>query len=190
MIERIVRLLNQLFQNVMKEVLINATLIVVKLCHRWARTSWVDPLQNHAADIVYLFRLNLWQGSTTISVETTKYISACIINPVINVSCIAHMMCSAFWRKIWRDYKLASFPGRQTMVDGCHSEGNECRVELINQWSIFHIHLSYGREICLVYKLHNFSHCKLKLALLNWLSRQWLHKMATLNLPHEGLLGM
>jgi hypothetical protein len=93
----------------------------------------VDPSADHAADIVYLFGLNLWRGRTKIRVETTKYICAYIINRVINVSCIALTLCSTSWTKLWRDPKLACFPGRQTMVDGRCGEGNECRVDFINQ---------------------------------------------------------
>jgi hypothetical protein len=36
----------------MKEVLIEAALIVVTLRHRWIPTSGGDPLVNHAVDIV------------------------------------------------------------------------------------------------------------------------------------------
>ena len=33
---------------------------VVWLCHRWVRTSRVDPSMNHAANIDYLFAMNTW----------------------------------------------------------------------------------------------------------------------------------
>jgi len=148
----------------------------VRLCHRWVCTSWVDPPADHAADIVYRFGLNLWRGRTEIRVETTKYICACIISRVINVSCIALRLCSTSWTNLWQDHKLACFPGRQTMEYGCCGEGNVCRIDFINQWSIFHSHLSYAIEVCPVNKIHNFSPCKSKLALLNWLSRQQLNK--------------
>jgi len=93
----------------------------------------VDSSADHDADIVYLFGLNLWQGRMKICVQMTKYICACIINRVINVRCIALTLCSISWTKIWRDPKLAYFPGQQTTVDGGCSEGNECRVDFINQ---------------------------------------------------------
>jgi hypothetical protein len=49
----------------------------------------VDPLANHAVDIVYLFGLKLWQEQTTICVKTKRYICTCIIHCVTNVSGIA-----------------------------------------------------------------------------------------------------
>jgi len=182
--------LYQLLRDVIKDVLVKAALIVVKLCHRWVCTSWVHPSADHAADIVYLFRLNLWRRRRKIRFETMKYICACIINHVINVSWIALMFCSTSWTKLWQDPILACFPGRQTMVDGRCGEGNECWVDFINQWSIFHSHLSYAIEVYPVNKIHNFSRCKSKLALLNWSSRQRLNKKGTLNLTHERLWGM
>ena len=39
---RIVRVLYQLLRDIIKEVLIKAALIIVRLCDRWVRTSWVD----------------------------------------------------------------------------------------------------------------------------------------------------
>jgi len=162
----------------------------VRLCHRWVCTSWVDPSADHAADIVYLFGFNFWRGRTKIRIRMAKYICACIINRVINVSCNPHALCSTSWTKLWRDPKHACFPGRQTMVDGHCGEGNECQVDFINQWSNFHSHLLYAIEVCPVNKIHNFSRCKLKLALLNWLSRQRLNKKGTLNLPHKRSWGM
>jgi len=39
MIERIVGLLNQLLQDVINELLIEAALIVVRVCHHWVHTS-------------------------------------------------------------------------------------------------------------------------------------------------------
>jgi len=189
-IKRIVGLLYQLFWDVIKEVLITAALIVVRLCHRSVHTSWVDPSADHAADTVYLFGWNLWRGRTTIRVKTMHYICACIINCENNVACIAHMLCFTSWTKLWQDCTLACFPGRQAIVDGRHGEANECQVDFINQWSIFHSHLSDAIEICPVNKMHNFSHCKLKLALLNWLSSQQSENKGTLNLPHKCLWGM
>jgi len=190
MIEGFVGLLFQLLQDVIKEVLIEAALIVVRLCHRWVRTSWADPSADHAVDSVYLFGLNLWRGRTKICVEPTKYIYAWIITTVINVSCIALRLCSTSWTKLWRDPILACFLGWQTMVDGCCGEGNECRVDYINQWSIFYSHLSNAIEVCPVNKIYNFSRCKSNLALLNWSSRQRLSKKWILNLPHERLRGI
>jgi len=188
--KRIVGLLYQLLQDVIKEVLLNAALIVVRLCPRWVCTSWVDPLADHAMDIIYHFGLNLWWGRTKIWVKRTKYICACSFNPVINVPCITIMLCSTSWTKLQWDPKLACVLGQQTMVDGRCGEGNECWVDFINQWSIFHSHLSYAIEVCPVNKIHNFSRCKSNLALLNWSSRQPLNKKGTLNLPHKRLWGM
>jgi len=159
-------------------------------CHRWVRTSRVDSSADHAADIVYHFGLNLWQVRTKIRVETTKYICACILHCVINIACITRTMCTTSLTKLWRDPELACFPGRQTMVDGHCSEGNECGVDFINQWSIFLSHSSYAIDVCPMNMIHNISPCKLKLELLNWLSRQGLNKKGTLNLPHNLSWGM
>jgi hypothetical protein len=93
----------------------------------------VDPSADHASDIFYLFGLNLWQGRTKIRVKTTKYICACIINWMINVSSIALTLCSTSWTTLWRDPKLTCFQGRQATVDGWCGEGNECRVDFIIQ---------------------------------------------------------
>jgi len=184
-IERIVRLLYQLLKDVIKEDLIKAALIGVRLCHRWVHTIGVDLLANHPAVTVKHFGLNLWRKRTIIHVETTNYICACIINCIIDVSCIAPTLWSTSWTKPRLHPKCACFPGRQTMVDGSHCEGNECRVDLINQWFIIHYHLSYAIEVCLVNNIHSFSFCKAKLALLNRLSRQRYDKLGTLNLCHE-----
>jgi len=189
-IKRIVRLLYKLLRDVIKEVLIKAALIIVRLCHRWVRTSWVDTSADHAADIVYHLSLNLWQGRTKICVETTKCICAGIINPLINIYCITLRLCSISWTKLWWDPELACFPDQQTMVDRYCGEGNEYRVDFTNQWSIFNSHLLHAIEVCPVNKIQNFSRCKSKLALLNLSSRQWLNKKGTSNLLHESLWGM
>jgi len=131
-IKGIIRQLCQLLQDTIKEVLIKAGLIVVKLCHHWVRSSWVDCSADHAVDIDYEFGLKLWWGRMEICIQTTEYTSTCIINRVINVSCIAHMFCYTCWTKHWWDPKLACFPGWQTMVDGCCGEGNECQVDFLN----------------------------------------------------------
>jgi len=151
--------------------------------------EWILP-QYHAVDSVYLFASNLWQGRTKIRVDKTKYICACIHKCVINISYIALTLCSTSWTKLRRNMKPASSAGWQTMSDGGYSESNECRIDFINQWSIFHSYLSYTIEVSLVNNLHNFSGCKLKLALLNWLSRQQLNMKGTLNLPHECFWGI
>jgi len=190
MIDRIVGLLYQLPQDIMRKVLIKATLIVVRLCHRWVHTSWVDPLANLAGDIVYLCGLNHWGGRIKIRIATTKYICACIINRMLHVSCITLTLCSSSWTKLWQNSNLASLPGQQTMVDVRCGEGNECQVEFITQWWIFHSHLSYAMEVCPLNKIYNFNHFQSKLALLNWLSRQQLNKKGTLNVPYEHLWGM
>jgi len=161
-------MLNKLLRDPIKNILIKAALIVVRLCHRWVHTSWVDRSADHAADIVYLVGSNLWRGRTQICIEMTKYMCACIIDHVINVSCIALTLCSTSQTELWRDPNLACFAGRQTMLNTRCGEGTECQVDFINQWFIVHSHLSYAKEVCLVNKIHNFSHCKSKLALLIW----------------------
>jgi len=190
MIEWIVGLLYQLLQDLIEVVLINAALIVVRLCHCWVRISWVDPSANHTVDIVYLIGLGFRRGKTNIRVQMTKYISACFINRRINVCCIAVMMCSTSWTKLWRDPELSCFPGWHSVVDVRCSEGNECLVDIINQWYFFHSHLLYAIEVCPVNKIHNFSRCKSKLALLNWSSRQRVIEKGTSNLPHQRWWGM
>jgi len=72
MIKRIVRQLYQVLQNVIKEVLIKAALMVVRLCYRWVHTRGVDPSANLAVGNVYHFRLKLLRGRTKIHVEMTK----------------------------------------------------------------------------------------------------------------------
>jgi len=124
-----------------------------------------------------------------VQVEMTKFICVRNDNRVINVSCIALMLCSTSWTKYWWDPKLAYFPGQQTMVDCRHGEGNECRVDFHRQWSIFHSHLSYAIVVCSVNKIHNFSCYKSKRVLLNWMSSQQFNKKGTLNLPHQHLWG-
>ena len=185
MIKRIVGLLYHLLWDVIKEVLIKAALIVLRLCHRWVCTSWVDSTADKAADIVDLFDLNLERGRKKICIETKKYICVCTINSVIDVSCIAFMLCSISWTKLWQYHQLACYPGRQTMVDLGLGEGNPCPVDFINQWSIFHAHLSYAIEVCPVNKILNVCSCKSKHALLNCSSRQQINKKGTLNLPHQ-----
>jgi hypothetical protein len=71
-----------------------------------------------AADIGYLFGMNLLQGRTKICIDTTKYILACIDNHMINVSCIAFTFSSTSPTNLWRDPELAELLGRQTMVHG------------------------------------------------------------------------
>jgi len=190
MITRSIGLLYQLLWNVIKDVLINAALIIVRLCHHWVRTSWVDPVASHATDIIYLFGLNLWWGIMKICFEMTKYICGCIIDPVINVSCIALTLCSTSWTKLWSNPKLTCCQGWQTMVDGRRGEGNEYSVDVMNQWSIFHSHLSYPIEVCPVNMIHNLTPWKSQLAVLNWLWRQQLNKKGTLNLCQERLWGI
>ena len=165
-------------------------MIVVRLCHCWVHTSWVDPSVNHGADIFYLLSLNLWWGRNKIHIETTKHICACSIHRMINVYCISLTLCSTYWTKLWWDPILVCFPGRQSMVDGGHGEGNECLVDFINQWSMFHSHLSYAIEVCPVNKIDNFSHCKSILVLINWSSSQRWNYKGCLTVPHECLWGI
>jgi len=190
MITRIVGVPYQLLREVMKELLIKAALIVVRLCHSSVHACGVDPSANYVTDIVYLFGLNRRQGRMKIRIETTKFVCACIINFVIVVSCIALTLCSTSWTKLWQNPKLSSFHGQLTMVDGSHGEGNEWQVDFINQWSTFHSHLSYAIGECPVNKIYNFSRCKLKLVLLNSSSRQRLLKKGSLNLLYERLWSM
>jgi hypothetical protein len=75
------------------------------------------------------------------------------------------------------------------MVDGRHGEGNQCRVDYINQWSVLDSHISYAREQCPLNTIHNCSRCQSQLPLLNWSSRQWLMTKGTFNLPQERLWG-
>ena len=189
-IEKLVGLLDQLLWDIIKEVLINAVLIFVRLCDCWVHISWVDSLANHAVDIVDHFGLNLWWGRSRIRVEMMKCICDFINNCVINVFCSVLTLCSTSWTQLWRDHIPACFPGEETMLDLHYGAGNECRVDLINWWSIFHSHMSYTIEVCPVNMILNCSCYKLKLVLLNWLSRKWLHNKWTLNLPHERLCGM
>jgi len=179
--KRTVRLLYQLLRNTIKEVLVKAALIIVRLCHRCVRTSRVDPWDNHAMDNVYRSGLNPWWRRFKIRVKMTRYIFAYMTNRVINVSCITLTLCSTSWTKLWRDSKLTCFPGRQTMVDGSSGGDSECWSDFVNQWSIFHSHLSDAIEVCPVNMIHNFSRRKSKLALLSWSSRQWFNKEDTLN---------
>jgi len=165
----IVGLLWQLLRDLINEVLINAALIIVRLCHCWVHTKWVDLSVNHDAGNLYLSGLNLWRGKTKIDVESTKYICACIVNHAINVSCIALVWCSSSWTKPWRDPKLPCFPGRLIMVNGHCSEGNECRADFNNRWAMIHSNLSYAIEVYPVNMIHILNRCKLKLGLLNWL---------------------
>jgi len=174
----------------MKEVLIKAAPIVVRLCHPCVHTSRADPWENHAAGIVYLVGSNLRQGRTKIDFETTKFIWPCIIHGVINVSCIALRLCSAAWTKLWKDAQPACDPGQQTMVDVCHGEGNECWVDFINWWSMIHSHLFDAMKVCPVNTINNVSQGKLTCALRNWLSKQRSNKKVTLELPHYCLWGM
>jgi len=189
-IAQFVRLLNQLLRDVIKADLFLAALIVERLCHYWECNRWVDPLLNDVADTIYLSGMNIWWGWWKIRIEMTKYPYQRIINLVIDVFRIALTLCSASWTKLWQDPKLASFQGQQTIVDAQHGEGNERRIDFINKWSVSHSHVSYAIEVCAVNKIHNFSWCKLKLALQNWSSRQRWDKNGTLILPQERLCRM
>jgi len=95
-----------------------------------------------------------------------KHLSGSIINLVINVFCIAIMLCSTSWAKLWWDHKLARLSGLQTMVDGHRRESNQCSVDDINRWSIFYSHVSYAIDVHPVNMINNFSVCKLELELL------------------------
>jgi len=161
----IVGLLSQLLQDVIKEVLIKAALIIVRWCHCSVCTGGVDPSANHAVDIAYGFVINHLDGRIKMRVQMTKYICAFIMPCVIIVSCIALTLCCTSLTKLWRDPKLTCFPGRQTILDGPWGEGNECWVDFINHWSIFHSCLSYEIAVRPVNMINNFSCCKSILAL-------------------------
>ena len=135
------------------------------------------------------FRIEPLVRKNEIRVERTKSICACIINRVINVSCIALTLCSTTWTKIWQDPKVACLPGQQTLLDDYQSEGNEYRIDCSVQWSVIHSHVAYAIEVCPVNIIPNFSGWNWKLTLLNWSSRQRLNKEGTLNRPHKHLWG-
>jgi hypothetical protein len=86
---------------------------------------------------------------------------------MINVSHVTHALCCTSWIQLWRDPEPAIFPGRRRKVDGNHSGGNKCLVDMINEWSIFHYYLSYTIEGCPVNEIQNVRCCKSKLGLLN-----------------------
>jgi len=188
--KRIVGLLYQLLRDVIKEVIIKAGLVVVRSRYGWVRSKWVDPWAYHAGNIIYHFGFTLWQGRMKIRVGTRKYIYACTLNCMINLSWIPLTLCSTSWTTLWWDPTLTCVPSRQRTADGLRIDGNECLVNSIKQWSIFHYNMSFAIQVCLVNKIHNFGHCKSKVAFLMWLSRQRLIKIGTLKLPHERLWGM
>jgi len=64
MIEWLLMLPYQLLRDIMKAVLIDAAPIIGRFCHRWVHTSWLDPSTDLAANIAFLFGLNLWPGRT------------------------------------------------------------------------------------------------------------------------------
>jgi len=181
----VVGLLYKLLWDVFKKVHIEAPLMIVRMCQRWVRTSWVDPSVNHATDTDYLFSFNIWRGRRKICFKTMKCSCACIIHCVINVSCSALRLCSTFWTKQWPNPKLACFPDRLIILDGHPGECNDCRVDFIRQWSNFHFYLSCAIDVYLVKNIHHLCRIKSKLALLNWSSSQQLNKTGTLNLPHK-----
>ena len=45
-----IALLDQPLRDIIKKVLMQVLLIVVRLYHQWVTTSWVDPSENHIAD--------------------------------------------------------------------------------------------------------------------------------------------
>jgi len=171
-IERIIRLFYQLLRVMVEEFLITADLIVVTLCHCWVRTTWLHPSANHPADISYHCGLDLWWSWMAIWIKMMKYICKRIIDDVINTSCIVLILCFASWPKLWWNPDVTNFPRWQSMVDGHHSETNECQVGCIIQGSIINSHCLYAIEVYPVNIVQNFSHCTSKCALLNWLSRQ------------------
>jgi hypothetical protein len=81
----------------MKDLLIKAALIIVRLCHYWVCTSWVGSLANLAAYTLYLSGFNLWQGTMKMQIKTTTFVNACILKREMNVSCIELMLWSTSW---------------------------------------------------------------------------------------------
>lgn len=55
----------------------------------------------------------------------------------IKNSCIWPMLYCTSWPNPSRDHIFTCFPAGQSVVDGCRSEGNQCQVDFIDQWSIF-----------------------------------------------------
>jgi len=184
-IERIVGLIHKLLWDRIKEVLNIAALIVERLCHSWGHPSWVDSSTHHAVDLVNLLGWNLWWGRTKVGAEIKRFICAWNINRVHNASCIAFTLCSTSLSKLLLDPKLVWVSGRQIMVDGSHSECKEHQLDVIKQWYIIDGHFSYAIEACPAYQIYNFRHCKSKLALLSWSSREQFKKKETLNLCHK-----
>jgi len=166
-INRMVRMLYKLILDVIEEVIINAVLRILRLCHHWICTSWVDPSANHAADTVYHFNLNHWRVGTNICVETMNYIWACIINLMIYASWITLTLYSTSWTNLWWVPKPACFAGQQQMVNGCHSEGTEWWIDGINEKLIIHFHSLYAIEVWLVSSIHNIGSCRSKPVLIN-----------------------
>ena len=185
-----VRLLYQLFCDVIYQIIIDVPQILVRLCHCWVLTSQVAPSANFAADSFYLFGFNIWQGRMKIHIEMMRYICVYIINHLINDSCIVLIMCCTSCTNLWRDTKFECIQDWQAMVDGPNGGGNECWVNFINQWSLIHPHLLYAIDLCPVYNIFNFNCCKSKLVLIKWLSRLWLNKQWTFNWPHECIWGI
>jgi hypothetical protein len=132
MIKRIVELVYQPLKHVLKEVVIKAGLIIVRLGHCWVCPSGVDPSVDHAADIVYLFAWNPGLERTKIRFEMMKYVISWINYQVIEVSYIALTLCSTSRAKLAGDPELACILGRQTMVDGLCTECIECRGHYMN----------------------------------------------------------
>jgi hypothetical protein len=132
MIKRIVGLCYERLLHGIKDVIITVALIVVRLYHCWRRTSGVDRLANPAVDTFNYCGLNLWWGRTKIRVETTKFICVHIVTCMIISLSIAVKLWSTSVNMLWRDPILTCYPGRQTVVDGHHCEGNESQVEFIN----------------------------------------------------------
>jgi hypothetical protein len=84
----------------------------VRLCYCWVCSSQANSLTNHPADIVYLFHINRLKGRMWLHIEIIKYIFACIIARMINVSCMAPTLCSTSWTNLWQNPKLVSFLGQ------------------------------------------------------------------------------
>jgi len=165
-----VDLLHQLLSDMIQEFLIKAVLIFERLCRYWLRTRWMDPSAITAADIMDLVGLHLLCGGMNILSETMNSIREWIIIHMISVSCIPLTLFFTSWTKLWQDTTQACFMDRQTIMDCCCGENNECGVEFINQQFLWYSHSLYAIEAYPLDMIYNFTMWKANLTLLNWSS--------------------
>jgi hypothetical protein len=143
----------------------------VRLCHHWLHSMWMDPSPITAVDMVYLVGLHLWCGRIHILSETINSIREWLIIHIISVSWVPLTLFFTSWTELWRDTAHAFFLDRQTIVDCCCGESNECGVEFINQWFLCYSPLLYTIEAHLIHMIYNIAMWKANLTLLNWSSR-------------------